>query len=169
MILYQRGEEMAFEVLFERHSGRVLQFLTGKLQNREFAQDVTQQVFLRLHRSREQYSAQFPFLPWLFTIAKTAMMDAMKETTALKRVDASKEYVELIATPSLVSEPAVLDHFHLLPSAQKDALTLRFLKDSSFEEIARHLNTSESNARQLVSRGIKRLKKILTPSDGGES
>lgn len=166
MVLYKMGEETAFEILFERHAGRVHQFLLNKLVNRELAQDVSQQAFLKLHRSREKYNPEYPFLPWLFTIVKTSMMDAMRERVAKKRIHDSHEIEEAVY-PVLEEQTALAVHLEALPAMQKDAVSLRFIGDYSFEEIAERLGTSDSNARQLVSRGIRKLKSIL--SGKGES
>lgn len=60
---YQKGDLMAFEVLFKRYAGRVLGFLSKKLSQVQLAQDLGQDVFLKLHRSRAQYAPHLPFAP----------------------------------------------------------------------------------------------------------
>ncbi|MEK6579254.1 MAG: sigma factor, partial [Bdellovibrionota bacterium] len=75
MTLYQTGSLAAFDVLFNRHSGRVLAFLRKKVLS-ETAQDLTQEVFEKLHRSRAKYNPRYPFLPWLFTVSRNVLLDS---------------------------------------------------------------------------------------------
>ena len=57
METYKMGEVAAFDILFERHSGQVLGYLSRKLSSSKEAQDVLQDVFFKLHRSRHQYNS----------------------------------------------------------------------------------------------------------------
>src|ERR1035437_9350881 len=77
MALYQTGDVAAFEALYRRHSGRVFAFLQRKT-SPQSACDLLQEIFLKLHRSRHQYSIQYPFLPWLFAITRNALVDSAR-------------------------------------------------------------------------------------------
>ena len=77
MALYQSGDGHAFETLYRRHSGRVFEFLQKKT-NPLNARDLLQEAFLKLHRARHQYSVQYPFLPWLFTITRNVLVDFVR-------------------------------------------------------------------------------------------
>src|SRR5690606_9818099 len=65
MELYQSSDYLAFETLYKRHSGRILQYLTKKV-GTEIGQELLQDTFARIHKSRDKYNTQFPFLPWIF-------------------------------------------------------------------------------------------------------
>ena len=161
METYKMGEVAAFDILFERHSGQVLGYLSRKLSSSKEAQDVLQDVFFKLHRSRHQYNGTFPFAPWLFSIARSVWLDHVKKKN-LEDLVAPEELDNLIAQPVLTSAQGInSDVLDRLPANQKEAVALRILDEATFEEIAIKLSTSPANARQLVSRGLKRLKGFL--------
>jgi RNA polymerase sigma factor (sigma-70 family) len=156
MVAYQLGEAEAFEVLYSRYAPKVLGFLRKKLKSEAFALDVFQATFLKLHRSRSRYNSDLPFAPWLFTVCRSELLDALKKPHRTQE--------SLVAeTP----EPAILEivetelegvSFDSLPTNQKKAMELRYRNEFSFEQIAASLDTTPANARQLVSRAIRSLR-----------
>jgi RNA polymerase sigma-70 factor (ECF subfamily) len=64
-----RGEELALNALLERHATPVFRFLCRLLGNEEDANDLAQETFVRVYRSRESYRPSQRFIPWLYTIA----------------------------------------------------------------------------------------------------
>lgn len=159
MCLYQAGDPAAFELLYRRHSGRVYEYLKKKT-TAENAGDLLQEIFERLHKSRDKYNPQYPFLPWLFTVSRNALFDFFRaaETKRTGDIDpdslpARQEAVFDSASPKEISE--ILS---VLPDNQRRAIALRYLDEWSFEKIAENLKTSPENVRQLVSRGLKKLR-----------
>ncbi len=78
MVAYQRGDLHSFDILYQRHSGRLLGYLIQKSANTSQAHDVFQATFLKLHKSRNQYDPQYPFLAWLFTLCRNELLDSFK-------------------------------------------------------------------------------------------
>jgi RNA polymerase sigma-70 factor (ECF subfamily) len=169
MSLYITGDFAAFEILYKRHSGRVFDYLKKKV-SAETAQDLLQEIFAKLHKSRAKYNPQYPFLPWLFTVARNSLMDFYKlaETKLTKASSGSDELLSNL--PSVAANEAGNVDLALLladlPPNQKRAIELRYLEDWSFEKIATHMNTSEGNARQLISRGLAFVRQLRK---GGKS
>ena len=167
MDLYKMGSSTAFEILFHRYSGSVLGYLRRRIAKDKDAQDILQDIFLKLHRSRHQYDRTLPFSPWLFSIARSVWLDCMKKKN-LEHVEDS-EVIENRMNLSEVNEskfnielPGVdLKTLNQLPDLQKAAVSLRVIDDATFGEIALKLSTSPENARKLVSRGLKRLRNLL--------
>lgn len=163
MGLYIAGDFAAFEILFKRHSGRVYEYLKKKVAS-EIAQDLMQDTFTKLHQSRAKYNPQYPFLPWLFTISRNTLMDFYKlaETKLVKASSGSERLLQSLeaaqSTSSDVDLPQVLA---TLPANQRQAIELRYLEDWSFQEIALHMNTTDGNARKLISRGLKFVRGLL--------
>lgn len=167
---YQSSDYLAFETLYRRHSGRILQYLTGKVGS-EMGQELLQDTFARIHKSRERYNTQFPFLPWVFTIVRNILRDHYKkaETQTIQK-SISLESLPIEARSELVgfSNLHQLEGFlKTLPETQQQALRLRYLNDWSFEKIAEHIETSPQNVRQLISRGLKKIRSSLN-SHGGQ-
>lgn len=159
---YKMGETIAFEVLFERHSGRVQGYLQKKLFSPKEAQDLLQEVFFKLHRSRHLYNGTLPFSPWLFSITRSIWLDHLKKRNLEDATEQGKlEALQPVAHIARVSDASagqeILDR---LPASQEEAVRLRVFDEATFEEIATRLSTSPDNARQLVSRGLRKLRKI---------
>lgn len=166
MVLYQNGNQDAFECLYQRHSGRIFAYLKSKT-SIQIAQELLQEVFLKMHRSRNQYASKYPFLPWVFTIARSTLLDFFKksetklDTATLSSntiLDRLSENVETITTTSRRDLTAAL---RALPFQQKQAIELRYLSDWSFEKIAEEMKTTPENTRQIVSRGIKKIRSLV--------
>jgi RNA polymerase sigma-70 factor (ECF subfamily) len=157
MRAYQNGSEDAFRLLFERHSGKVYGFLLARLKDRAQADDVFQNTFLKLHQTRTHYDPAFPFSPWLFTVCKSVMVDYIRKQ---KRVLEDELDENQIVVPDTVPNFAI--DLGGLPQQQQQAIDLRFREDLDFDEIAKRLETSPANARQLLSRGIKRLRNLAS-------
>lgn len=167
MEMYKVGDAIAFEVLFERHSGLVFGYLKKRLSKAKNAQDLLQEVFLKLHRSRHQYDRTLPFSPWLFSIARSVWLDCVKKKNIEYATE--PEVIEDMVNPEQMMEAVTsgldMEVLNQLPATQKEAVSLRVIDDATFDEIALKLSTSPENARKLVSRGLKKLRDILGPRE----
>jgi RNA polymerase sigma factor (sigma-70 family) len=157
---YQQGDEQAFNELFSRYSPRVFGFLQKRVGNHEDLHDLFQNVFTKLHRSRPLFKDGLPFAPWMYTITKTALLDYQRKASRELRPGHSME-----TSPPRESDEAAFSSRAIdlqgLASPGRTALELRYYEDLSFEEIAKQLGTTPTNARQMVSRALKRLRKLL--------
>lgn len=164
MELYQSSDYLAFEILYRRHSGRILHYLASKV-GAEIGQELLQDTFARIHKSRDKYNTQYPFLPWMFTIVRNLLRDYYKKAetqTAQKSV--SLESISLEASSELGSFSSLGQleaSLRNLPSNQQRALHLRYVDDWTFEKIAAEIETSPQNVRQLISRGLKKMRSSL--------
>jgi RNA polymerase sigma-70 factor (ECF subfamily) len=168
MGLYQSGDLDAFNCLYDKYNSLVYGYLYKRVNNRTDVDEIFQDVFLRLHHSQSRYKSEFPFKPWLFAVLRNSMIDYFRK----KR----KEYNDVpLNSLDMNSSALQFEDKHdidgLLPKdvdlskKQRQAILLRYGEDFSFEEIARRLETTFSNARQLVSRALKRLRKLIKPED----
>lgn len=169
---YQLGNALAFGTLLQRHSGRVLGYLRKRLshspQSDVLAEDLLQEVFFKLHRSRKLYDRNLKFLPWLFSIARSVLLDHLKKPhlEMLSNFDQLPEVAVEVRGEDFVpipgeQNPGLQQAIRSLPPQQQEALHLRFGDDLKFEEIARRLAIQPPNARQLVHRGLTALRKRL--------
>lgn len=162
---YQMGDVEAFEILYHRHSGRVYGFLQKKIPAAA-AQEVLQEIYFKIHRSREQYSSKYPFLPWLFTIARNALIDYQRRGESKIAKFSSEALLE--SMPAKESDLINLREradlslaLEGLSDQQKRVIEMRYQNDWSFEKIAEELGTSTENSRQLVSRALRKVKALL--------
>lgn len=160
MVMYQNGSEEAFQTLYRRHAEKIYGFLRRRVWNEERAAEVYQDVFLKMHRSKQLYNKSLPALPWIFSIAKSVLVDGYRADKKAKRD------LEFTVEPPLeLSESAigrtvveVADLYAQLPDSQRKAIELRYVDEKTFEEIAAALNTTSINARKIVSRAVAKLK-----------
>lgn len=168
MVMYQNGDEMAFQALYSRHSGRILAFIRSKTSNGELAGDIFQEVFIKVHKSKKLYNKSFDVLPWLFTITRNAIIDNLRKQKNIvvslgpevDQLPDDSHDEEVIISEDLA--PALLR----LPANQRQAIQMRYVDESTFEEIAKQLNTSSENVRQLISRGLKNMKSFFRKEVG---
>ncbi len=168
MVLYQGGDMEAFNCLYDRYKSLVYGYLHKRLGNRAEVDEVFQDVFLRLHHSRSRYKRALPFEPWLYAVLRNSLIDHHRKKKK-QYLDTSLEELEVTPTALRFEDKHNLDG--LLPEnvdlskTQRQAIELRYGEDFSFEDIAKTLGTTSSNARQLVSRALKKLRKIIKPED----
>lgn len=168
MQAYIEGNMEAFESLYARHKGRIFAYLMTRVRDRSEAEDIFQAVFAKLHRSRHQYRQEIPFLPWIFTITRNSLIDHIRSKEAYaKHIIVSEEAVYAYAEPVSDDAPmhAVTAEMTKLNQNQRRAIELRFNQGLTFEEIAEQMQTSADNARQLISRAIRKLRGLITDKE----
>jgi RNA polymerase sigma-70 factor (ECF subfamily) len=164
MLAYAGDDMAAFETLYHRHRSRLFGYLLGRLRDRSEAEEVFQAVFAKLHQARRSYRAEIPFLPWLFTIARNALIDHLRRERRQPRVIDSEDALAALQAPAVDTTPigAAVAELTSLTEGQRAVLELRFNQGLSFREIATELQLSPDNARQIVSRAIARLRRLMT-------
>lgn len=168
MVMYQNGNDIAFRVLYDRHSSKIYGFLKKRIKKVEKVTDIFQEVFIKIHRSKHLYNRSLPALPWLFTVTKSVMVDQLRKEKNFKFVDDFKlDNIPAVALPITDSLFEASGMIQKLPATQKTAIQMRYLDENTFEEIAKSLKTTPTNVRQILSRGVKRLKQLI--SEGGPS
>jgi len=173
MLLYQEGNEQALEELYRRFSGRVYAYLKKRLSDKDWADDVFQQIFTKLHQTRHQYNPAYRFDQWIFVMTKTVLLDFWK-TTDVKTKRYFSQSIESIASvdlpvsqpmvenPELISEPVLAG----LSPDQRSAIELKFIDELSYQEMASKLGRTEESVRQLVSRAIRKVRNQIKVSGG---
>ncbi len=165
MLAYAEGDMEAFETLYQRHKQRIFGFLMKKLKNQSEAEEVFQTIFGKLHVARKKYRQDIPFLPWIFTIARNALIDHVRKRDVYqKHVKTSELTVKTYAEQVGSDLPGHLEVTGLssLTETQRQALEFRFNQGLTFAEIAEQMQTSAENSRQIISRAIRKLRKLMT-------
>ncbi len=172
MALVRRGEPAGSEALYTRYASPILGFTTRMLGNRSEAEEVTQEVFLRMIDRAEQYDGRAPVASWLFAIAANACRDRL-------RVSRRAGAVPLEAVPEPpASDPSaemnalgaervrlVRQALALLSHEQREALILARYHDLSYVEIARALGITEGAVKTRIYRAMETLKTHFSEGD----
>lgn len=161
MELYCQGNQTAFNTLYTRFSNNVYGYLISRCGSATIASELTQDIFLKFHRSRHLYLKKFPVIAWLFTITKNVFLDYCRKKKSENRT--LSEFI-LESDPlhiDTMSQTEVQNFLEKLPENQKAAIMYRYTQDWTFEEIANQLKVSPENARQLTARGLKKIRLLF--------
>ena len=156
MELYLEDDNRAFNEIYSRYQSNVYTYLRKRVHDEVLVNDIFQNCFIKFHKSRDQYDASYPLLKWIYTITRSVMLDELKKrkvekTEYLDSFNYSEEMNEGQAIVDIDSEKSLTDN-------EKDALRLKYYFDKDYTEISRILESSQSNARKLISRGLKKLR-----------
>ncbi|EQC45423.1 RNA polymerase sigma factor [Bacteriovorax sp. Seq25_V] len=152
MNLYAAGEYEAFEILYSRYKTKISSYLNRKVFNQDMREEVFQDIFMKLHRTRSQYSDQYLFAQWIFTITRTTVLDYLK-----KKKISTVDFFENELVCKNVEKEVEID-LESLSDREKAIIEMRYFSDHDYEEIAQKLNLSTSNVRKIASRAIAALK-----------
>lgn len=165
MVGYQQADREAAAELVERVSPMLLRFLAGPLQTRVFAEDMLQDCWLRIHRSRHTYRPGTPVLPWLFAIARYTRIDAYRRR---RQIDANELAVEDVSSSgpgeSAPPDAADMDLWRLvgqLPPSQQEVIQMLKVSGLSLEEVARATGSTVGAVKQKAHRAYQKLRELL--------
>jgi RNA polymerase sigma-70 factor (ECF subfamily) len=163
-----RGDEAAFEMLYERYAAPVLTYLTRMVRDAALAEDVLQTTFLSFVRARGRYESGTNVRAWIYAIATNAGRDALRRARArperlTETGDAPPAAAEGAGPRDPAAARAVEGALMRLPLEQREAVVLSKLQELSFEEIATALGISVAAAKVRAHRGYQRLRELLAP------
>lgn len=160
--LYQRSNTEAFEEFFHRTSHVIFRFLCVKIGNMTEAEDVMQETYFRIHRFVTSYDPDRNAVTWVMSIARNAMFDHLrtkKERGAMLSYQGlDTQSHELGADDQLELRQLIEQVASGLSSDDCQLLIDRLFYGATHEEIAREREISPENARQKISRLLRRLR-----------
>jgi RNA polymerase sigma-70 factor (ECF subfamily) len=157
----------AFTELYRRHSCPVFRFVRAQTPSDEVAEDLTAQVFFKALSAAHTWRGDGPYKAWLFRIARNSVSTWRrgKHTNAVvtERIPDSPDPSPTPASHVLVGEARELVWRRVaeLPPAQREAVTLRYLKDLSIDEVARVTRRTKGAVRILLHRARTRLRTAM--------
>jgi RNA polymerase sigma-70 factor (ECF subfamily) len=164
MVAYQQGAYEAFEDLYRALHGPVKGFLSRATLDRSRVDDLTQEVFLQVHRARHTYDAAYPVLPWVFAIARHVHLMDLRTRARRPRYVSDEETAEpgVRADAERFLEGAPVRHaLGQVSPDRRRALLMHHVGGWSFREIAQKLGVRESAAKLRSSRGLQQLRDLL--------
>lgn len=156
MELYLEDDNLAFNEIYSRYQANVYSYLKRRIHDESLVNDIFQNCFIKFHKSRENYDPHYPLIKWIYTITRSVMLDELK-----KRKVKKTEYIDNINYFQEETENQSeldIDSEKSLTNNEKEALKLRYFSDKDFSEISDILQSSQSNARKLISRALKKLR-----------
>ncbi len=182
MLRYRDGEFPAFETLYRRHNLRLFRFVAWQSPRADWADEVAQDTWLRLHAARASYRPEAQFKTFLYQIAKNRLIDLMRQKNAvlasdLAAADDHEAFFERLAGRDERSDTPESDMIKrdqaaglraaidALPHEQKEALLLHQFSDMSLEEIARLTGTPVETVKSRLRYAMQKLRRQLVDSE----
>jgi len=160
----QTGCQESFEQLLLRYENPVFNFLHQLARNRQDAEDLTQETFLRAYRSLYRYNPSLSFATWLFTIARRAAASHFRTARHFEELPGDDQSVETDPAKLLESQDeqnSIWRRARALKPKQFEVLWLRYQEGFSVAEIARIMRTNQIHVKVLLHRARANLSAML--------
>ncbi|HTD45499.1 MAG TPA: RNA polymerase sigma factor [Bryobacteraceae bacterium] len=176
MLRVREGDQTSFALLLERHRRPVVHFLYRMVQNQAVSEELAQEVFLRVYRSRETYEPAAKFTTWLFRIATHLALNNLRDGKKEKGHESLDEELPDGFTRQVEDrQPTVeqrmvnqarLDEvrnaIRMLPPKQRAAVLMHKYEELEYAQIAGALGCSESALKSLLFRAYETLRARLS-------
>jgi RNA polymerase sigma-70 factor (ECF subfamily) len=171
---YIAGDENALSLLIKRHQSKIYGFIYSKIQDRDLADDIFQDAFIKVIKTlkSQSYNEEGKFLPWVMRITSNLIIDhyrnnkkmpMQRETEDFPLFDRIKDN-SLTIENLLIKNQVELDIKKLiqeLPEEQKEVLMMRFYQDMSFKEISELTNVSINTILGRMRYALVNLRKVI--------
>lgn len=164
------GDTDAFRVLVDRYKDMVYTLTLRMVKNREEAEEVAQDTFVKMYKSLSKFKGDSKFSTWVYRIAYNTSLDNLKKNKKFINNVAIDEFTEhqvktignaLETLEHKEKEQAIKRCIDLLPGDDSFLLTLFYYEEQTLEEIAKTMNLSANNVKVKLFRSRKKLAKIL--------
>lgn len=180
MLAFQGGNHKAFEILIRRHQNGVYNFIYRFLGNSQTAEEVFQEVFIKIHRAAEKYLPNGKFTTWLYTIVRNQCVDTfrrqkLRETLSL---DARNDVTDASLGDMIAGDETPADEMSSareiegilsyaldqLNPEQKEVFLMREKRGLKFDEIAQITGASVNTVKSRMRYALEGLRKVLKQS-----
>ena len=173
MLAYAGGDAGAFDVLYARHKGPVFRLMLRSVKTRGEAEELFQDVWMRVVEARERYAVSAKFTTWLYTVAHNRLIDHWrKKGLAIVPLenDEGEAVVEAKAGPfdephRVVETRETLGQLEAaiaeLPAVQREAFLLHHEADMTVAEIAEATGTNTEAAKSRLRYAMEKLRKVV--------
>lgn len=178
MLLAGTGDDSAFGYLVEKFRRPIISFMYRMTHNQAIAEELAQEVFLRVYRSRSSYQAEAKFSTWLYRIATNLAVNHARDTRSERTaatVNLDEPDPETGTTPDVAdAKPtieadilreermaAIRKHVMALPERQRVAVLMHKYQGLDYKEIGKVLKLSESATKSLLFRAYETLRERL--------
>jgi RNA polymerase sigma-70 factor (ECF subfamily) len=186
MLDVKAGDDASFELLLRKYRTSLISYLGRMVGDSAAAEDLAQEVFLRIYRARSQYSPSAKFTTWVFRIATNLALNARRDgryrqlEVSIQQVSRSEDgHTRVLEIPDgqpgaeqrlMVRDRAALIRRAVeeLPEKQRAAVLLHKYEEMDYDQIAGILGCSEGALKSLLFRAYQTLRTKLSPLIGGQ-
>jgi RNA polymerase sigma-70 factor, ECF subfamily len=178
MLRVREGDDVGYDILIEKYRKPIINFMFRMVHNHAVAEELAQEVFLRVYRSRQTYRAEAKFTTWLYRIATNLGVNHARDTKherAAQNVYLDQPDPETGTTPDVADETATVEevlvrdermqairqHVMALPERQRNAVLMHKYQGLDYKQIGEVLKLSESATKSLLFRAYQTLRERL--------
>lgn len=183
MVRVAEGDVESYEVLYHRYKNRILTFIHRYVGDRDWAEDLTHETFLKLYKNPQAFDPRNRFVTWLFTVARNLSIDFLrrrKPTTALTISDGEDQTFTLELPDSVNEDPqdaALIKELEeniqgtlmTLSDKLREVFILCAIQGLSYEEVANIVGCPAKTVSSRLSRARKRFLKSFNPYLSGKN
>jgi RNA polymerase sigma-70 factor (ECF subfamily) len=182
MLRFSKGDENAFRTLFLAYKKKIVNYCYRFFFNQDTAEEVSQEIFLKVYKAGPRYTPTASFSTWIFKIATHACLNELrrdKHKSFIRSIDSDEEMggMELAddnAGPHARIEASerkkrIGKALRSLPGKQRAAILLREYQGFSYKEIGDQMGMSEAGIKSLIHRGRESLRNMLYDEFGEDS
>lgn len=171
---YIHGNEKSLEILIVRHKQRIFSFILSKVLDREVAEDIFQDAFIKVINTLKKgsYNEEGKFLPWVMRIAHNLVIDHFRRIKRIPKFNNTDDFdiFSVISDETLNIEKQLIkdqaleevkDLISELPDDQREVLVMRMYKDMSFKEISENTDVSINTALGRMRYALINLRKLV--------
>ena len=169
------GDETAFEEIVGRYKNLVYSVVLRMVADSEDANDIAQEVFIKVYRNLDKYSSEFRFSTWIIRIATNTVIDfRRKKKQEFVSIDEMETELPDIVTPEneyieKEQKSELMNAINSLPDMYKMPIVLYHLEGLSYQDISSILGVSMSKIKNRIFRGRKLLKEEIIKRKEGDS
>jgi RNA polymerase sigma-70 factor, ECF subfamily len=178
MLRVRDGDDAGYDILIEKYRRPIINFMFRMVHNQAVAEELAQEVFLRVYRSRQTYRAEAKFTTWLYRIATNLGVNHARDTKherAAQNVYLDEPDPETGTTPDVADQTASVEenlvrdermrairqHVMALPERQRNAVLMHKYQGLDYKQIGEVLKLSESATKSLLFRAYQTLRERL--------
>ncbi|WP_452598856.1 RNA polymerase sigma factor [Pontimicrobium sp. MEBiC01747] len=164
------GDTSAFSILVERYKDLIYTLALRMIKNREEAEEVSQDTFIKVYKSLSKFKGDSKFSTWIYKVTYNTCLDRLKKIKRTQNTVAINEFTEhevktldsALATLEIKErKEAIQKCINMLPSNDSFLLTLYYFEEQSLDEIAKIVNLKPNNIKIKLYRSRKKLASVL--------
>ena len=164
------GDTNSFAVLVDRYKNMVFTLSLKMVKNREEAEEVAQDTFVKAYRSLNKFKAESKFSTWLYKVAYNTCLDCLKKKNRAQPVVAIDEYTEheVVSLSNVVDSleekersQMIQECLDVLPGEDSFLLSLYYFEEQSIKEIAKIMGINDNHVKIKLFRSRKKLTAVL--------
>lgn len=172
MLRVRRGDAGSFDELLRRYRVPMVNYFSRLLRDRALAEDLAQEVFLRVYRARHRYKPEARFTTWIYRIATNLPLNAIRDRKGVAPPDEEETEVSQIVDGKPTAEQQLMETdrkrlirraVEALPEKQRAAVILPKYQNVDYRQVAKVLGVTESAEKSLLFRAYESLRAHLEP------